>query len=206
MKARSRSKLLLTAFEPFGGERVNPAWEAVSAIEGEEIVKLLLPVEYGTAAEKVIKVIDELCPAAVVCVGQAGGRDAVTPEKYAVNLRNALSADNAGRVCREEKIVPGGEERLESSFGAEEIARAISESGIPSRVSESAGTFVCNDVMYGVLRRLRDTGVPAGFIHVPYCEEQKAGHPDSFALPASQIARALTVALEVIKQKMYSAE
>ena len=192
-------KLLVSAFEPFGGESVNPALEAVNALAGEDIIKLVLPVEYEKAPRIILSEIDRLHPDAVVSVGQAGGRDAVTPERWAVNEMRSSSPDASGRLCLGEKIVPGGPDSIESTFGAELIARAISDSGIPSRVSESAGTYVCNDVMYSVLNRLSGRGVPAGFIHLPYCARQAQRHPGAFTMEISQMAKALAIALETVK-------
>ena len=200
------SKLLVSAFEAFGGERVNPAKLALEALEAEDIVKLFLPVEYERASALLKDAIDALKPDAVISLGQAGGRDAVTPEKYAVNLRSSASPDSAGRLCRNEPIVPSGEEKLESTFGAEQIAKALREGGIPARVSESAGTYVCNDVMYSALHKLKDTGIPAGFIHVPYCREQLQSHPESFGMELSEIVRAVAIALNDIKQRIHCAE
>ncbi len=196
------NKILVTAFEPFGGEGINPAMLALEALEEEDVIKLLLPVEYETAAQKAIEAIRECSPAAVVSLGQAGGRDAVTPERYAVNLRHSPSPDNAGRVCDHEKIVRDGPEKLASSFSAEEICAALTKAGFPARVSDSAGTFVCNDVMYSVLRALQDTGIPAGFIHVPYCTAQLKNHPDCFGMDEDEIARAVETALADLRRRL----
>ena len=190
--------LLLTAFEPFGGETVNPAQQAVESLTVPGVQKLILPVEYGRAAAIVTDAITRLSPRAVICVGQAGGRSGITPEKYAVNLRRAKAPDNAGVLYDGQPIVPGGEERLESSFGAERIAQALSEAGSSAYVSESAGTFVCNDVMYSVLKHLSGSKVPAGFIHVPFCSAQAAGHPGAFTMSTEEIARGLAIAVECV--------
>ncbi len=193
-------KLLVTAFEAFGGESVNPAKHAVKRLGGEDVIKLFLPVEYENAARMTLENIALYRPDAVINVGQAGGRDAVCPERYAVNLRSSKSPDGAGRLCLDEEIIPGGDARLESSFDADKIAAAINAGCIPARVSESAGTYVCNELMYRVLWFLKGSGVPAGFIHVPFCDEQAAGHPGAFTLSAGEISRALALALETVKQ------
>lgn len=196
------NKILVTAFEPFGGETVNPAKLALEALRDEDVIKLFLPVEYETAAHLAVSAIETYRPRAVISLGQAGGRDAVTPERTAVNLRNAASPDNAGRVCDHEAIVPGGPERLLSSFGAEEICASLIKAGIPARVSQSAGTYVCNDVMYSVLWALRNTDIPAGFIHVPYCAAQAKKHPGAFGMAESEIARAVEIAVGNLKQRL----
>ena len=199
------SKILLTAFEAFGGESMNPARLALEALEAEDVIRLYLPVEYEKASRLVLEAIDAHRPAAVVSIGQAGGRDTVTPEKYAVNIRDSASPDSAGRICLKEAVIPGGAEKLESTFGAEQITDTLLECGIPARISENAGTYVCNDVMYSVLWKLKDTNIPAGFIHVPYCHEQLTNHPDCFGMDLSEITRALKIALDDIKQRMESA-
>ncbi len=191
-------KLLLTAFEPFGGETVNPAQLALEKLNVPDAVRLVLPVEYERAAGLALGAIDRVRPDAVVSIGQAGGRAGITPEKYAVNLRKAAAADNAGRVCGGEPVVPGAPERLESTFGAEAIVRALALAGLPASVSTSAGSFVCNDVMYSVLYRLRGTNVRAGFIHVPFCGEQASGHPGAFTMDLKDIARGLEIAVRAV--------
>ena len=195
------NKILLTGFEPFGGEKINPAQEALRLVKTDAI-KLYLPVEYDTAAHIVIEAIDLYKPCAVINIGQAGGRDGVTPEKYAVNLRNAKAPDNAGRLCTEEKILPGGPDRLESSFGAEAITKALLEADIRCSVSVSAGTYVCNDVMYQVLWKLKDTRIPAGFIHLPYCLEQLTAHPDAFGMDLNLMAKAIEIAAHTVMRQI----
>lgn len=195
------SKFLLTAFVPFGGERINPAQEALRRVEADAI-KLYLPVEYDTAARLTLEAVDQYAPCAVINIGQAGGRTGITPEKYAVNLRSSGSPDSAGRLCTDEKIVPEGPDRLESSFGAEAIARALGKAGFPASVSESAGTYVCNDVMYRVLWKLKGTGIPAGFIHLPYCTQQLENHPDAFGMDIDRMAKAIETAIDTVKTSL----
>ena len=196
-----KSKLLLTAFVPFGGESLNPAQEAVKRVRAEAH-KLYLPVEYENAAKIALNAIESLKPRAVICVGQAGGRTGVTPEKYAVNLRNSASPDSAGRLCRNEKIAPDGPDRLETDFGAEKIVSALVKAGFKAYLSESAGTYVCNDVLYSVLSALRGTGVPAGFIHLPYCNEQLSNHPGAFGMDVDTMACALEKAIETVENSL----
>lgn len=190
--------LLLTAFGPFGGDSVNPAQLVAERIRLPGVRALILPVEYGTASRIALQAIDELQPSAVIDLGQAGGRTGITPEKYAVNLRNALSPDNAGRICTMEPIVPGAAERLESTFGAEAIAEALLCAGIPAYVSEGAGTYVCNDVMYSVLHHLSGTGIRAGFIHVPFSRRQQATHPGAFTMEEDEMVRGIETAIRLI--------
>lgn len=197
-------KILLTAFEPFGGETVNPAQEAVArvseSLSGLKLVKMTVPVEYERSGLLVVDAIRREKPDAVLCVGQAGGRGAVTPERTAVNLDNAKAPDNAGEVREQKPILPGGPERLPATLPVDVLAERIRAIGVPSEVSEGAGTYVCNHLMYSVLYETRDTPVRAGFIHVPFIPEQTASRPDAPSLPLSAIARALECALRAISE------
>lgn len=193
-------KILLSAFEPFGGEKINPAWEAVRRMDGEGIGKILLPVEYLRAGELLIAEIRRFGPDIVIMTGQAGGRDAITPETRAVNSRNAKAPDSAGRLCSGEEINAGGEAELLATLDPSALAEAISAEGIPARVSLSAGAFVCNDVFYQALSFLNGTGVKADFIHLPWCSEQAPGHPGEFSLPAETMARALEAAVRAARE------
>ena len=196
-------KILLTAFDPFGGERVNPAREAAAALPegvgGAEIVKLWIPTAFGQGADRVIRAMDDLRPDAVVSLGQAGGRKAVTPERIAINWMDARIPDNAGHQPKEQFIEPGGPDGCFSTLPVEAMAAAIREIGLPGEVSLSAGAFVCNEVMYRVLRHAAKTmpDTRCGFIHVPFLPEQVREKPDKPCLSLRDMVRALTAALEV---------
>ena len=189
--------VLITGFMPFGGQTVNPSWEAVSAladtIGGHRLEKLLLPVEYGKAASLTLEMARELSPEVILCVGQAGGRDAVTPEVIGINLREASIPDNAGVACAGTPIDPDGPDGIFSTLPVREMAAAIRAQGIPSRLSYSAGAYVCNDLMYTLLNHFRGTDTRVGFVHVPYIPAQ--GSP---CLPQEQLAQALAAAIEVL--------
>ena len=148
-------KLLLTAFDPFGGEKVNPAQKAVSLVGefgGIDIVKLTVPTVFRAASRIVIEAIRREKPAAVLCIGQAGGRAAVTPERVAINLMDARIADNAGNRPEDEPIVQGAPDAYFSTLPIKKVVEAIRKRGIPAEVSNTAGTFVCNELMYSVLQ------------------------------------------------------
>jgi len=175
---------LLTGFEPFGGELINPSWEAVRALDGEDInghrlVARLLPCVFGEALDALNAAIDEVNPQLVVCVGQAGGRDKVCIERFAVNVDRARIPDNRGNRPTGEPIVSGGPERYEAHLPVASIARALRAREVPSKVSLSAGRYVCNHVMYGLLHRIATTNpdLRGGFIHIPYLPEQAARNP-----------------------------
>ena len=189
-------KLLITGFDPFGGAAVNPSWLAVEKLPDRigafAVHKKMIPTVFGAAAEAVLKEAEKVQPDVILCVGQAGGRDAVTPERIAVNIRDARIADNAGNQPRGEFVVPEGPAAYFATVPVEKMAQAIRKEDIPATVSNSAGAFVCNDVMYTLLHHYAGTAVKVGFIHVPYIPEQ--GSP---AMELERITSALRLAIEV---------
>ena len=188
-------KLLITGFEPFGGETVNPSWEAVlrlpDEMNGYALTRLLIPVVFGAGADRVIAAAETVDPDVILCVGQAGGRDAMTPEYVGINLRHASIPDNAGALPCDEQICSGGATAYFSTLPVRRMAEAIKAAGISSRVSYSAGAYVCNDVLYTLLDRYRDSTTRVGFIHVPYCTEQ--GKEPS--MPLEEMVRGLALAI-----------
>lgn len=191
-------KLLITGFEPFGGEEINPSWEAVSLLPDRineyEITKLLIPVVFGVAADRVIEASAEICPDVIISVGQAGGRDAITPEILGINLRYASIPDNAENQPKDEPIEAGGENAYFSTLPVRKMAEAVNASGIPSRVSYSAGAYVCNDLYYTLLSHFGESSTRVGFIHIPYSVEQNK-EP---SMELDTIVRALIIAVESI--------
>ncbi len=169
-------KLLITGFEPFGGEKINPAWEAVSALPDSigpwSLSKLRVCTVFGLAASQVISAAESIKPDAILCVGQAGGRDAVTPEMAALNLRFASIPDNAGNQPMDEPVVPDGPAAYFATVPVRKMADAIRTASLPGRVSYSAGTFVCNDLFYSLLHHFAASCIHVGFIHVPYLPSQ----------------------------------
>lgn len=198
-------KILLTGFDPFGGEPINPALEAVKLVNipdpDLELVKLEVPTVFGDSIAAVTAAMEQHRPDAVVCVGQAGGRFAVTPERVAINVSDARIPDNAGNKPLDEPIVAEGPAAYFSTLPVKAMVAAIREQGIPSSLSNSAGVYVCNHLMYGVLHAAaRYPGMRAGFIHVPFIPEQvarKGGNLPSMALET--IAKALEAALRAVR-------
>ena len=190
--------LLITGFDPFGGETVNPSWEAVKLLPervGEyRIHKLAIPTIFGVAAEMILAEARQFRPDVIISVGLAGGRDAVTPERIAVNIRDARIPDNRGFQPKGDWVALEGPAAYFSTLPVERMAERIRQEGIPAVVSNTAGTFVCNDVLYTLLHRFAKTSVRAGFIHVPYLPSQ--GTPN---MPLEQIVKALTVAIEALE-------
>lgn len=193
-------KLLITGFEPFGGESVNPSWEAVRLLPdtvGEwTLTKLCIPVVFGEAARTVIRVAEDIDADAVLSIGQAGGRDAITPEFVGINLRHASIPDNSVNKPIDEPILKGGSAAYFATVPARKMVEAIQASGITAKPSYSAGTYVCNDVLYTLLAHFEGTGTRVGFIHVPYESKQaKEGTP---SMPLSDMVRALLAAIEAL--------
>lgn len=196
-------KLLLTAFTPFDGERINPALEAVKLVKDKignlEIVKLEVPTVFGQSIDTVREAIEREKPDFVLSIGQAGGRAEITPERVAINLNDARIPDNEGNQPIDEPVFPDGENAYFSTLPVKAMVEAIREEGIPSSLSNSAGTFVCNHLMYGVLYYLdKRPVIKAGFIHVPYIPEQVKNKKEMPALELSEIVRGLEAAITAI--------
>ena len=189
-------KLLITGFDPFGGDTINPSWEAVRILPdvvGEfELTKIELPTVFEKGAQTALDIAQELNPDVIICVGQAGGRPAVTPEVIGINLREARISDNAGNQPENTPINPGGPAAYFATIPVREIVKSINDAGIPSSLSYSAGAFVCNDVLYTLLAHYDSTSTKVGFIHVPYSDEQGK---EPF-MKMDDIVKGLTVAIE----------
>ena len=196
-------KLLLTAFTPFDGERINPALEAVKLVKDKIgnllIVKLEVPTVFGKSIDTVREAIEREKPDFVLSIGQAGGRAEITPERVAINLNDARIPDNEGNQPIDEPVFPDGENAYFSTLPVKAMVEAIRREGLPSSLSNSAGTYVCNHHMYGVLNYLdKRPSIKAGFIHVPYIPEQTKNKKEMPALELSEIVRGLEAAITAI--------
>ena len=198
-------KLLVTGFTPFGGESINPSWEAVKALPDRigttELIRREIPTAFDESCAALRAAIEALRPDAVLCVGQYGGANCIRVERVAVNLRDARIADNAGKKPLDEPVVPGGPDAYFASIPTRQIVDALREKSIPAQLSYSAGTFVCNNLLYCALHEsaLRYPDMSCGFIHVPYLPEQaKDGNAPSMSL--ALMVRALTAAAETIAE------
>lgn len=182
-------RVLVTAFEPFGGESVNPAQLAVeqlpSQLAGAELVRRYLPVDFSRAAAQVVGLLPDLQPDLVISVGQAGGRDAVAVERIAINFMQEPGKKGG-------PIDPKGPAAYFSTLPVEKMA-AAGKKKVPTAVSNTAGTYVCNHVMYSVLRAIECIGYPmqAGFIHVPYLPVQTENRPGTPSMPLEKIVDGL---------------
>ncbi|MEO3410390.1 pyroglutamyl-peptidase I [Levilactobacillus brevis] len=197
-------KLLITGFDPFGGEKTNPAIEAVkrlpAAIAGATVVPLEIPTVFGTCAEVVRQAIITERPDVVLSVGQAGGRSALTPERIAINLDDGRIPDNAGFQPVDQPIQPNGPAAYFTQLPVKAMAQAIRQAGLPSHVSTTAGTYVCNHIMYQV-QHLRATEFPqlqAGFIHIPFLPEQVVQRSGVPSLSLTDDVRGLMAAIRAI--------
>ncbi len=197
-------KILLTAFEPFGGESINAAQEAAAlvngTIAGARIVKMDVPVVFGKCVDAVAAAICRERPDAVLCLGQAGGRADLTPERVAINLDDARIPDNEGNQPVDQTIFPDGAPAYFSTLPVKAMVRAIREAGLPARVSNTAGTFVCNHLMYGTLYHLARSwpGVRGGFMHLPLLHEQARQRPETPSLSVEETAAGIEAALTAI--------
>ena len=193
-------KLLITGFDPFGGEAVNPSWEAVRQLSEEigsyRLTRLQIPTVFEKAAQTVLDVAAQLNPHVILCIGQAGGRSAVTPEAVAINLREARIADNEGVQPINTPVVPEGPAAYFTTVPVREMVAAIQTAGLPAALSLSAGAFVCNDVLYTLLHHYHSTDTRVGFIHVPYLPQQAKENQPSMTL--EEITAALEAAIKVL--------
>ena len=198
-----RKVILVTGFEPFGGETLNPTEILLKRLPGTiggcEISTLLLPVEFDRARALAFAEYDRLSPDVVVMLGQAGGRSAITPESTGKNIMDARMPDNAGYRPEQVPVVEGGPETLRSTFDIEKIVSAVSALGIPCERSDDAGKYVCNCLLYGMLDHNKGA-VPTGFIHVPFIKEQ--GHNDAPAMELADMEKGIFAAIEAVASKI----
>ncbi|SPZ66114.1 Pyrrolidone-carboxylate peptidase [Serratia quinivorans] len=199
-------KVLITGFEPFGGERVNPSWEVVKQLNdmelaGARIIARQLPCVFGASLEALNAAIDEVRPVMVLAIGQAGGRTDITIERVAINVDDARIPDNQGQQPIDEPIVKSGPAAYFSTLPIKAMVDSMREAGIPASVSQTAGTYVCNHVMYGLLHRLNSQqAIKGGFIHIPYLPEQAAAHPGAPSMAATTVLFALELAISIALQ------
>lgn len=196
-------KILITAFDPFGGDTVNPALEAVKrmrAPEGVSLVKLTVPTVFHKSIAAVRSRMEEERPEAVLCVGQAGGRFELTPERVSINVDDARIPDNEGNQPIDEPVFADGPAAYFTLLPVKAMVRAIRGGGLPASLSNTAGTFVCNHLMYGVLYVIHHEfpGVRGGFLHVPFIPEQAVSRPNTPSMSLADIARGLELAVEAI--------
>ncbi len=201
-------QVLLTGFEPFGGETINPSWEVVrllaeEKIEGVRVSKRKLPTVFGRAGAEIIKAVKEVKPAAVIAVGQAGGRASIAVERVALNIADAGIADNEGNQPVDFPLIPDGPAAYFATLPIKAVVGEIKKAGIPAVVSNSAGTFVCNHVFYELLHYIAEGNLPiqAGFIHIPFLPQQAVHHKNAPSMNLQDLISAFLAVLKLLKER-----
>ncbi|MGL5412669.1 MULTISPECIES: pyroglutamyl-peptidase I [Bacteria] len=199
-------KVLITGFDPFGGESINPAWEAVKAmkdnIDGIEVIKLQIPTVFKKSAEKLFAGIEEHKPDAVICIGQAGGRYDMSVERVAINMDDGRIPDNEGYQPIDTPVYEDGENAYFATLPIKGIVEEIKLAKIPASVSNTAGTYVCNHIMYSLLYYIskNNLNVKGGFIHVPYITEQVVDKKNMPYMEVTTITKALECAVQALNK------
>lgn len=194
--------ILLTGFEPFNKESINPSWEAVRALqgwhEGDFVVHARqLPCVFGRALKVLHQAVEELQPSIVIAVGQAGGRVDMSVERIAINIDDAPIPDNQHRQVVDQPIINGGPAAYFSTLPIKAIVHELRAAGLPASVSQTAGTFVCNHVFYGLMHQAHEWGTTmrAGFIHIPYLPQQATQHPGAASMRLDDVVEGLRIAV-----------
>lgn len=189
-------KVLLSGFEPFGGESINPSLELVKRLQEEtwdgiEVHVVQLPVVFGESIRKIREKVEEINPDVVIAIGQAGGRSALSIERVGININDAVIPDNAGNQPIDEMINEIGPAAHFSTLPIKRMMKAAREVGVPAEISNSAGTYVCNHLMFGILDLLAGTEGRGGFIHIPYLPEQVANKPRQASMSLEMLIKGM---------------
>lgn len=197
--------VLLTGFEPFGGEEINPAWEVAKQLDGQvigdyKIISKQVPTVFHKSLQVLQSYMKEIEPELVVCIGQAGGRPDITVERVAINVDDARIADNEGNQPVDVPIVEGGPVAYWSTLPMKATVKKLREEGIPASVSQTAGTFVCNHLFYGLMHMLakEENEARGGFIHIPFLPEQASSHPGQPSMSLSTITKGIELLIRVV--------
>jgi len=197
-------KILVTGFDPFGGEKINPAFEVIKrlndSINDVEVIKLQVPTAFYSSVKLTIEKLIEIKPDFILSIGQAGGRFDISVEKVAINLNDARIADNLGQQPIDSAIDKNGDTAYFSTLPVKAIVQAIRNENIPASLSYTAGTYVCNHLMYGVLNYIHknNLNIKAGFIHIPYLLEQVVSKPSTAGMDIDTLVKAVHIAIETI--------
>lgn len=198
-------KVLITGFDPFGGEKINPAWEAVRGlpdkIEDIEVIKLQIPTVFKKSAKKLFENIDMVKPDVVICVGQAGGRCEFSVERVAINVDDGRIPDNDGYQPVDSPVFEDGENAYFATLPIKAIVEEVKKAGIPAGISNTAGTYVCNHIMYSLLYYLNKNNldIRGGFVHVPFIPKQVLDKRNMPYMELSRITKALEVTIKTIR-------
>ena len=202
MQHSTGARILLTGFEPFAGDSLNPSSLVCRALHGQRVGHATvhaveLPCVFGLALQALDEALRATSPVLVVALGLAAGRGEISVERVAINVDDARIPDNAGAQPVDVPVVEGGPAAWFSTLPVKAIVAALLEAGVPAAVSQTAGTFVCNHVFYGLQHRLAGTGVRSGFVHVPLLHEQAGAHPGCPTLSQEDLTRGVRIVLEV---------
>jgi pyroglutamyl-peptidase len=194
-------KALVTGFEPFGGDRVNPSFEALERLPTRlgplDVATHALPVLFERALPALRQAIASAAPDIVLCVGLAGGRPALSLERVAINVDDARIPDNGGDQPIDRAVVAGGPAAYFATLPIKAAVAALRDAGLPAAVSNSAGTFLCNHVFYGLMHEAAGAGFRGGFLHVPYLPNQAAQIPGAPSMALEQIVEGIEIILQV---------
>lgn len=204
MQRKPIRTVLLTGFDPFGGDAVNPSWLAVERLRGEilaghRIETAQLPTAFERAPRALRAAIRRHRPALVLCIGQAGGRSAISFERVAINVIDARIPDNDGAQPVDAPVAKGGPAAYFSTLPIKSLRAALLAVGVPAEISQTAGTFVCNQVFYALMHALTRMPAPhprGGFVHVPFLPEQVETRPETPSMPLDTIVAGLRIAIE----------
>ena len=193
-------RVLISGFEPFGGSNLNSSQLVVEAISKEsfsglDLFTVILPVEFGKAADVLLSKVKEIDPEIIIAFGQAEGRKALTPEKIAINLDSARIPDNAGELRVNKVIIEKGADGYFSTLPIEKMVKAVKECGLESEVSLSAGAFLCNHIFYHLQHKLLESGVKSGFVHLPLVNEQIAQYPNQPSWALTDLVQGVRAAI-----------
>ena len=196
----TKTKVLVSGFEPFGGAKLNPSELLVRELrriefDNIQLSTIVLPVEFDRAAELLLRTVKEQNPKVVIAFGQAEGRTAITPEKIAINLDDARIPDNSGDQRKNKLIDEEGNDGYFSTLPIEKMVEAIKAGGYPAETSLSAGAFVCNHIFYSLQKELRDSDIRSGFVHLPLVAEQSDEFPGKFTMELSEMVSAARAAI-----------
>lgn len=197
-------KVLVTGFDPFGGEKVNPALEAIKLLKGKRtdnysIEICEIPTVFKRSIETLSNAIQSSHPDIVICIGQAGGRSSITVERVAINVDDARIPDNEGNQPIDIPVIAGGPVAYWSTLPIKAMVKNMQEKGIPASISQTAGTFVCNHIFYGLMNRIeqnKSSSIKGGFIHIPFLPEQTVHRPASPSMSLDMIVSGLEIAID----------
>ncbi len=195
-------KVLVTGFEPFGKETINPSLEVIKKLDDEimdsQIIKLKLPTVFGKSIDILENALEKEKPDIVLCIGQAGGRDKITIERVAINISDARIPDNEGNEPIDEVIFEDGDTAYFSNLPIKKMVEEMKTNNVPAAISNTAGTYVCNHIMYGLLYNIdkKYPNIKGGFIHIPYIPEQVIEKANAPSMSLDNIVKGISIAIE----------